>query len=94
MTTITLELSPELEAKLRDSFDRNDSETARQLLAEAFAPAVESMLRKPVEQISIEEMDRLLDEVADMIQASYGDEEPPVLSDYALSREGIYEDHP
>lgn len=96
MTTITFELSPELEAKLRDTIARNDAESTCQLLAEALVPTVEALLQKPQEPISLEEFDRLLDELDELndeIIAEHGGD-LPVLSDYAMSREGIYEDHP
>lgn len=92
MTTITLELSPELEAKLRDTIARNDAESTRQLLAEALTPTVEALLQKSDEPISLEEFDRLTEELLDDISASLGDASPN-LSDYAVSREGIYEEH-
>lgn len=40
-----------------------------------------------------EEFDRLLDELADLGEATI-DSSTPQLSDYAVSREGIYGDHP
>ncbi|MGV0029139.1 hypothetical protein [Phormidesmis priestleyi] len=93
MTTITLQLSPELEARLRESLDRHDTKSFHQLLAEAFAPTVEAMLQKNA-SAKLEEFDRLLvelDALNDEILANHGS--LPVLSDYAVSREGIYEDH-
>ena len=43
--TITLDLPPDLEAKLREGAARQDAETVRRLLAEAVAPTVEALLR-------------------------------------------------
>lgn len=96
MTTITFELSPELEEKLRETIARNDAESTRQLLAEALAPTVEAMLQKPQEPISLEEFDQItaeFDALNDELEANHGGS-LPVLSDYTVSREGIYEDHP
>ncbi len=96
MTTITFELSPELEEKLRDTIARKDAESTRQLIAEALVPTVEALLQKPREPISLEEFDQItaeLDALNDEIAANHGGS-LPVLSDYAVSREGIYEDHP
>ncbi len=45
---VTLNLSPEAEAKLRESLARKDGESARQVLAEAVAPTVENLLSHPV----------------------------------------------
>lgn len=98
MTTITLQLSPELEHKLRESIARRDAQSIRQLLADAFAPTVEALLEQTPTQFNHQEwededeleasIDRLLDEFALSVGSI------PTLSDYAVSREGIYEDHP
>ena len=44
-------------------------------------------------QLSLEEFDKLADELADKFMEFVGPDAQP-LSDYAMSREGIYEDHP
>ena len=44
-------------------------------------------------QLSVDERMVLLDELADKFMEYVGPDFPP-LSDYAVSREGIYEDHP
>lgn len=44
-------------------------------------------------QLSLEEFEALADELADKFMEFVGPDFPP-LSDYAMSREGIYEDHP
>ena len=94
MITVTLELSPEQEAKLRTYIDRQDSESMSQLLVEAFVPTVEALLDRngdrTVDNDSNFEAtaDRLADEFATCFTSH-----PPTLSDYATSRAGIYEDH-
>jgi hypothetical protein len=45
------------------------------------------------QQLSLEEFDTLADELADKFMEFVGPDVKP-LSDYAISREGIYEDHP
>ncbi|MBM4045507.1 MAG: hypothetical protein FJ279_10365 [Planctomycetes bacterium] len=90
--TITLQLPPELEAKLRTEIARHDAERLRQLLAEALAPAVEMLLRTGADQLSDEEFEALADELANEGAASIAPH-APLLSDYAVSRAGIYEDH-
>lgn len=92
MMTITLNLSPEQEAQLRSLIARQDAVSIRNLLAEAVAPTVEALLSQPSEELSIDEFDAILDQLADEM-ASYFGPNPPVLSDYAVSRAGIYEDH-
>ena len=44
-------------------------------------------------QLSLEEFDALADELADKFMEFVGPDAQP-LSDYAMIREGIYEDHP
>lgn len=100
--TVTLELSSEVEAKLRESIARKDAESASRVLAEAFAPAVENMLKsqeieellqKSPDELSNEEFEALADQLADETERMIAPGTPP-LSDYALSRESCYEDHP
>ncbi len=91
--TITLELSPEMEATLREEIARHDAENIRRLLADALAPTVEALLQQPASPLSDDEFEvvaeRLADELASGIKPG-----TPALSDYAVSRAGIDEDHP
>jgi len=100
--TVTLELSPETEVKLRESLVRKDAESARRVLAEAFAPTVENLLnfegveglsQKSPEDLSDEEFEALADQLADEVERMIAPGTPP-LSDYALSRESFYEEDP
>ena len=93
MMTITLKLSPEVERKLRESIARQDAESLCQLLAEAFAPTVELLLQQSSEPLNDEEFELVADQLADELAQHVGPNSP-VLSDYAVSRAGIYEDHP
>ena len=94
MTTITLKLSPEIEQKLRESIARQDVQSIRQLLVEAFAPTVETLLRQKIDsEIHDDEFEVLAEQLADDFAACVGSDALP-LSDYAVSREGIYEEHP
>ena len=43
---ITLELSPDIEVRLRESVAHGDAETVRRLLAEVLTPTVETLLQK------------------------------------------------
>jgi antitoxin ParD1/3/4 len=63
------------------------------LLLEAANPVVESLLKEPYPTLTDAEFEAVLDEL-DQITLEVMGENPPVLSDYAVSREGIYEDHP
>jgi len=90
---ITLELSPEAEAQLRAGIARHDVESVRQVLAEALAPTVELLLQQTPDQLSDDEFEAAANQLADELAACVGPD-APVLSDYAVSRAGIYEDHP
>lgn len=94
MIVVTLELSSELEAKLRQSVERRDPGSMRQLLAEAIAPTVEALLRQATDRgiENDDEFEAASSELAEELAAYLGPD-APVLSDYAVSRAGIYEGH-
>ncbi|KAF3884052.1 MULTISPECIES: hypothetical protein [Nostocales] len=58
MTTITLQLSVELEQKLRESIARRDAQSLPRLFANAFAPTVEALLEKTHPQFGFAGMSR------------------------------------
>lgn len=91
--TIIIELSPEVETKLRGEIARYDVESVRQLLADALAPTVDALLQETLEQLSEDEFETYADRLADEL-AAHIEPHAPALSDYAISRAGIYEDHP
>lgn len=97
---VTLTLSPEAEAKLRESLARKDGESARQVLAEAVAPTVENLLSHPVveerepkspDELNDEEFEALADQLVIEMDRLIPPGTPP-LSDYALSQEGFNTD--
>jgi antitoxin ParD1/3/4 len=90
---VTLELAPDVEAQLRKSVTRHDADAVRRLLAEAFAPIVEELLRETSEELTDAEFEAVADQLADELGRCIGPNAPS-LSDYAVNREGIYEDHP
>lgn len=92
MMTIMLELSPEVEAKLRESVAHHDTESMLQLLADAFAPTVEALLQQASAQPNDDEFEAVADQLADEFAACV-EPNAPVLLDYAVSRASIYEDH-
>ncbi len=94
MIRITLNLSPEVEAKCRERIASGDAIALQQLLAEAFAPTVEALLQNspnPIEQE--DEFEAIANQLADELTASLGPD-IPTLTDYAVSRAGIYQEHP
>lgn len=90
---ITLELPPHVEAQLRESAACHDADTIRRLLVEAFTPTVEALLQETPAELTDAEFEAVADQLADELTASLGPNVPS-LSDYAVSRAGIYEDHP
>ncbi len=70
------------------------SEEAKQKGKKAEEIVVEMIeLLTTSEEIGDEEFERFADELADYFEKSMPPDAKP-LSDYAMSREGIYEDHP
>jgi hypothetical protein len=97
--TIHIDLPAESEASLRDSAARKDAAAVRRLLSEAVEAsldaAVEELLRDPdhallrrADGLTDAEFETLADELADMTPAV------PSLPDDAITREGIYAEHP
>ena len=98
--TITLDLPPHMEAKLRETAARRDPENLRRLLADAVAPIVEALLRESAAaepssdtKLSAEEFENLLDQFAEEFDSLAGPNVAP-LADEAVSRAGIYQDYP
>ena len=89
---ITLELSPDIEVRLRASVAHGDAETVRRLLAEVLTPTVEALLQERPAELTEAEFEAVASQLADELTAALGPN-TPLLSDYAVSREGIYEDH-
>lgn len=91
--TITIEVPTELEARIRASAAQGDVESVRKLLLEAVTPVAMSLTSQPATDLTDQEFESLLDELDQITLETTGDN-PPVLSDYAVSRASIYEDHP
>lgn len=93
--TVTLELTPIQEAELRAGLAHQDKTRIRQLLLDALEPTITDLLEKGQENEvnSQSEWDALSTLLANELAARL----PPDfqgLSDYAVSREGIYDEHP
>lgn len=91
--SILLALPPELEARLQERIAHQDARGLRALLNEAIDPIVEALLHTappPLDTPTFQQRaDALLRTMAEQLDPTV-----PPLSDYAVSREGIYEDHP
>ena len=90
---VTLELPPDVEAQIRESAARYDADTVRRLLVEALTPTVEALLRELPDTLTDAEFEAVADQLANELTACR-DPNAPSLSDHAVSRAGIYEDHP
>ena len=91
--TITLELPPEVEAELWAEIRGRDADGVQRLLAHALAPSVAALLQQTVDELTDSEFEATADRLADELAAC----RPfcaPSLSEFAMSRAGIYQDHP
>jgi antitoxin ParD1/3/4 len=92
--TITLQIPRDIEMKINEKVSRGDTNAIRLLLLDALIPTiVEAWKNKSTPlKLSYDEFEALADQLEDEFMAFVGPNCPP-LSDYAVSREGIYEDH-
>ena len=89
--TITVYIPPEIEKRLNENISNGDKDAVRHLLVDAVEPTVDVLMNENP-SLSVEEFEAKLDQLAEKFMKYVGPDVPP-LSDYALSREGIYEDH-
>ena len=89
--TITVYIPPEIEEQLNENISNGNKDAVRRMLVEAIEPTVDVLMNEK-RQYSVEELQSMLDQLIEEFMACVGPDVPP-LSDYALSREGIYEDH-
>ena len=90
--TITLEVPPHLEGPLRERMARDGDAEVQHLLEAAFACALQAMLVETPPPLSDADFEALADQLTEEWEADGG--AGVVLSDEAVSREGIYGDHP
>ena len=86
--TITLKLSSEQERRLRAGAARHDAQAVREILRQAVDSTVEELLRTSGRGPRADALPTLLDKIAAELR------DTPALSDEAVSRAGIYADHP
>ena len=86
--TITLQLSSEQEQRLRAGAAQKDAQAVREILLQAVDSTVEGLLRTSVQQPRASTLSALLDKIATELR------DAPALSEEAISRAGIYADHP
>ena len=79
--------------QIREKASRGDTDAVRHLLLDALGPTVEALINnKTPSKLSDDEFEALADQLADEFMAYAGPNCPP-LSDDAVSREGLYENH-
>ena len=87
---VTIDLSTELVAEVRERIREGDTEAMRRLIADAATPAVETMLRQPpvryANGLTAEEIKRMSEELWNKGAAR------PTLSEEAFTRESFYEE--
>lgn len=66
---ITLELSPAVEGRLRESIAQRDADAVRRLLAEALTPTVETLLQEIPAELTEAEFEATADQLADSLAA-------------------------
>ncbi len=91
--TITLELSPTLESEVRQGMKQRNTEQVRYLLGDALLPSIEELLEEESQSLMADKAwealaEQLIEELATSLPANTAP-----LSDYAVSRAGIYEEH-
>ena len=89
--TITVQIPPDIERQIRKSVSLGEIDAVRHLLLEVLEVEVETLMSNNP-QLSDDEFEALADQLADEFMVSVGLDCPP-LSDYAVSREGLYEGH-
>jgi ATP phosphoribosyltransferase regulatory subunit HisZ len=90
---ITLELPPDVEARLRESVACYDADAIRSLLVEALTPTVDALLRELPDVLTDTEFEAVADQLADALTACCEPNASALLDD-VVSHAGIYEDHP
>ena len=91
--TLVLDLSPEQERQLREGLARHDAEGVQQLLAKALLSTADTWIQPPVVPLEEGAFEALADQVADSLAEGLAPD-TPTLADAAISRAGIYAEHP
>lgn len=90
---ITIRISPAIESQLRVFAARHDADGVRNLLLDACTPAVDAILElDSTVDLTSAEFEALAEELAAGFAAAHGSDRS-ILSDHAVNRAGIYQDH-
>ena len=88
---ITVQIPPNIERQIRKSISLGETDALRHLLLELLEATMETLMSNNP-QLSDDEFEALADQLANEFMVSVEPDCPP-LSDYAVSREGLYEGH-
>lgn len=91
--TVMLDIPPEREAEFRRGIEANDAKRVRDVLSDALAPTVSALLQSKERFNSHDEWEDVAAKLVETVSAA-SSTELPILSEYATSRAGIYEDEP
>jgi len=92
--TMTVYIPEKIEMQMREHALHHHMDAVRNLLWEAVKPTIEMFIKSPMpSKLSDNEFENLADQLADEFTTYINPNSVP-LSDYAVSREGIYADHP
>ncbi len=91
--TVTLDLSPTEEQELRQGIADHNSEIVRRLLLGALEPTVANLLSYSIESTNEQRWQELTAQMHKIVAAALP-KDFEGLSEYAVSREGIYAEHP
>lgn len=90
---MTLDIPHDLEVKIREHAARGDADAVHRLLVEALDPVVASLIRSHANsKPSQDDFELFADQLADEFMAYVPPDATP-LSDDAVSRQGLYEEH-
>ncbi len=91
--TVTLELDTEQERLLREGAAKADAAAMRRVLLEAIDSTIERLLRLSARSKPVSDFEALADSLAAKFAATAQPDHRP-LPEEAVTREGIYGDHP
>lgn len=93
LVTITVHIPDKIEMQIREHVSLHRIDIVRNLLWEAVRPTIEMLINYATpSNLSDNEFEDIADQLADEFTAYFNPAIAP-LSDYAVSREGIYADH-
>ena len=91
--TITLDLSPAAEKQIEESIAQHDAQKLQRLLTEAIPSTVDRLINRPRQRLTVGEFQEFIKRLTTRVETTLHGQSL-YLSDYAMSRESIYEDHP